>query len=129
MVRFLLYDRHKQLQEQCPAPSLLGPLRDLLEEKVQKATSERREEKIREENWRSAMKESLQMVKRSNRFEEDPLTVAVERGLSHSLTLEHYMPWCRGPGRVQAFKKVALSCPDAAPKLVRTYPRPGANAW
>ena len=33
------------------------------------------------------------------------------------------------PGRVQAFKKVAKTCPDAAPKLIRTHPRQRGGIW
>jgi len=76
------------------------------------------------------MKESLQMVKCQNSKKEDPLTVAVERG--HFPANQLYLfTRCFDSldkqggmeGRVQAFKKVAKTCPDAAPKLIRTHPR------
>lgn len=127
LVKFLLYDRHREEgkeKEEDEDDFLLGRVHSVDDKERQ------REAKKSEDAWRSAMKESYHLVKRTNNNDEEPLTVAVERGhfpadqlylftrCFDSLDAEAAMA-----GRVQAFKKVAMTCPDAAPKLVRDYQR------
>ena len=65
-----------------------------------------------------------------NALGKDPLTMAVERG-HFPANMLHLFTCCfdglekeaSAEGRVQAFLRVAMTCPDAAPKLVRTKPR------
>ncbi|CAJ1408527.1 unnamed protein product [Effrenium voratum] len=89
-------------------------------EKGEKSVLKGKDEAVKE----SAMKESLQLVKRKNNKNKDPLTMAVERGHFPAKKL-HLFTSCleEDTGRVQAFLRVAMTCPDAAPKLVRTAPR------
>ena len=124
LVKFILYDRHKVEEDDKESPQEEDEQRD------HALAAKDSQEKEKHENWRSKMKESLQMVKCQNSKKEDPLTVAVERG--HFPANQLYLfTRCFDSldkqggmeGRVQAFKKVAKTCPDAAPKLIRTHPR------
>lgn len=118
LVKYLLHDRHT---------SNAKPPMPMTEKLCGEQKAEEKLQLVKE----SAMKESLQLVKRKNFQGKDPLTMAVERGHFPAKKLHLFTDVVkaafkeqdvRTEGRVQAFLKVAKTCPDAAPTLVRVDP-------